>query len=198
MFEKLELQSREQRDIDVSLDLAQEAAQVSAVYGDVHALISREPVRDYVPESWISLVLVKREHYLAVSHRHVAAGLLDHPINEFRPETRVILERIQQNDSKTQMDIIVPKSEGERQLLGRSHTREALVLHEESQRLQRMCRELKNKQTLIKALRRAQDVTMDIYGRSGDEDDLREFLDAPNVIGKTSRLYNILIQRNQF
>jgi hypothetical protein len=68
-------------------------------------------------------------------------------------------------------------------LKGRAHIREALVLHEESQRLQRMCRELKSKQSLAKVLRNAQDSTMDIYGKSGDEDDLRELLDAPNIIG---------------
>ncbi|XP_008215512.1 rhophilin-2 isoform X2 [Nasonia vitripennis] len=185
LFEKLDLQSRDSRDIDVSLDLAQEAAQVAAVYSDVHALISREPVRDYVPESWISLVSVKREHYLAISHRHCAAGLLDYPMSDLRPETRIILERIQVTDAKTQLDITVPKSEHDRQLLGRAHVREALVLHEESQRLQRMCRELKGKQSLVKVLRKAQDLTMDVYGRSGDEDDLRELLDAPNIIAAT-------------
>ena len=57
------------------------------------------------------------------------------------------------------------------------------MLHEESQRLQRMCRELKGKQALVKVLRKAQDATMDVYGRSGDEDDLRELLDAPNILG---------------
>lgn len=46
-----------------------------------------------------------------------------------------------------------------------------------------MCRELKGKQSLVKVLKKAQDATMDVYGRSGDEDDLRELLDAPNIIG---------------
>lgn len=173
----------------MSLDLAQEAAQVAGVYSDLHILISREPVRDYVPESWISLVSVKREHYLALSHRHCAAGLLDHPYNTIRSETKSTLERIQERDSKTQMDCIVPKTDGERQLLGRAHIREALVLHEESQRLQRMCRELKGKQSLINMLRKAYDASMDIYGRSGDEDDLRELLDAPHVIGMFIPIY---------
>ncbi|CAB0043672.1 unnamed protein product, partial [Trichogramma brassicae] len=182
LFEKLELQSRDARDAEVSLDLAQEAAQVSAVYADVHAMISREPVRDYVPESWIALALVKREHYLALAHRHCAAALLDHPVSEFRAETRAALERIQANDSKTQIDYTVPRTENDRQLLGRSHVREALVLHEESQRLQRMCRELKGKQSLTRALRAAQDATLEIYGRSGDEDDLRELLDSPSIV----------------
>lgn len=158
--------------------------QVAAVYSDVHGVISREPVRDYVPESWVSLVSVKREHFLALSHRHCAAGLLERPISEFRLETKAILERIQETDSKTQMCGTVPKNDNERQLLGRAHIREALVLHEESQRLQRMCRELKGKQTLTKVLKKAHDSSMEIYGRSGDEDDLRELLDAPHIISK--------------
>ena len=57
------------------------------------------------------------------------------------------------------------------------------MLHDESQRLQRMCRELKGKQALTKVLRKAQDATLEVYGRSGDEDNLRELLDAPHIIG---------------
>ena len=82
-------------------------------------MISREPVRDYVPESWVSLVSVKREHYLAISHRHCSAGLLSRPISEFQPETKSTLERIQENETKTQIDCIVPKNDNERQLLGK-------------------------------------------------------------------------------
>ncbi|XP_023289396.1 rhophilin-2 [Orussus abietinus] len=184
LFEKLELQSRGGRNIDVSLDLAQEAAQVAAVYNDVHGLISREPVRDYVPESWISLVLVKREHHLALAHKHCAAGILERSISEYRTETKLTLEHIQESDGKTQMDVTVPKDDIERKSLGRAHLREALVLHEESQRLQRMCRELKGKQALARVLKRAQEQTLEDYAQSGEEDDFRELLDPPHILGK--------------
>ncbi|XP_033210683.1 rhophilin-2 isoform X4 [Belonocnema kinseyi] len=185
LFEKLELQSRDSRNIDVSLDLAQEAAQVSTVYSDVHGLITREPVRDYVPESWVSLILVKREHHLALAHKHCAAALLDIPLSEFRPEAKLILERIQESDGKTQIDVTVPKDDNERKSLGRAHLREALVLHEESQRLQRMCRELKGKQSLAKVLKKSQDSTLEVYNRAGDEDEYRELLDPPHIIAST-------------
>ncbi|KAK0177946.1 hypothetical protein PV328_001939 [Microctonus aethiopoides] len=185
LFEKLELQSREARSIDICFDLAQEAAQVAAVYNDVHALISREPVRDYVPESWISLVLVKREHHFALAHKHCAAGLLDKPLAEFRTETKLTLEHIQQSDGKTQMDNTIPKDDNERKSLGRAHLREALVLHEESQRLQRMCRELKGKQSLGKVLKKAHDWTLKDYNAAGDEDEFRELLDPPHIIAST-------------
>ncbi|XP_011879322.1 PREDICTED: rhophilin-2 [Vollenhovia emeryi] len=185
LFEKLELQSRDGRNTDVCLDLAQEAAQVAAIYNDVHGLISREPVRDYVPETWISLILVKREHHLALAHKHLAVGLLDRPIAEFRVETRLTLEHIQKSDGKTQLDTTVPSNDNERKLLGKAHLREALVLHDESQRLQRMCRELKGKPALAKVLKRAQEVTLDSYNRFGSEDDFRELLDPPDIIAST-------------
>ena len=76
-------------------------------------------MRDYVPESWISLISVKREHYLAVSHRHCSSGLLDRPISEFRSETKSTLERIQETEAKSQIEGSVPKNDNERQLLGK-------------------------------------------------------------------------------
>ncbi|XP_032678770.1 rhophilin-2 isoform X1 [Odontomachus brunneus] len=185
LFEKLELQSRDGRNIDVCLDLAQEAAQVAAIYNDVHGLISREPVRDYVPETWISLILVKREHHLALAHKHIAVGLLDRPIVEFRVETRLTLEHIQKSDGKTQLDATIPRDDNERKLLGKAHLREALVLHDESQRLQRMCRDLKGKQALARVLKKAQEATLDSYNRFGNEDDFRELLDPPDIIAST-------------
>ncbi|XP_076177375.1 GTP-Rho-binding protein rhophilin [Ptiloglossa arizonensis] len=185
LFEKLELQSGEGRNVDVSLDLAQEASQVvAAVYNDVHGLISREPVRDYVPETWISLILVKREHHLALAHKHLALGLFDRPIAEWRAETRLALEHAQKSDGKTQLDVILPRDENERKLLGKAHLREALVLHEESQRLQRMCRDLKAKQALAKVLKRVQESTVESYNGIGDEDDFRGLLDPPDIIGE--------------
>ncbi|XP_029038053.2 rhophilin-2 isoform X1 [Osmia bicornis bicornis] len=185
LFEKLELQSRDGRNIDVSLDLAQEAAQVATVYNDVHGLISREPVRDYVPETWISLISVKREHHLALAHKHLALGLFERSIAEWRPETRLALEHAQKSDGKTQLDVIVPRDDNERQLLGKAHFREALALHEESQRLQRMCRDLKAKQALAKVLKRVQESTVDSYNVIGDEDDFRGLLDPPDIIAST-------------
>ncbi|XP_018350798.1 PREDICTED: rhophilin-2 isoform X1 [Trachymyrmex septentrionalis] len=185
LFEKLELQSKDSRNVDVCLDLAQEAAQVAAIYNDVHGLISREPVRDYVPETWISLILVKREHHLALAHKHIAVGLLDRPIAEFRVETKLTLEHIQKSDGKTQLDATIPRDDNERKLLGKAHLREALVLHDESQRLQRMCRELKGKQALAKVLKKAQEATLESYNRFGNEDDFRELLDPPDIIAST-------------
>lgn len=51
-----------------------------------------------------------------------------------------------------------------------------------------MCRELKGKQALARVLKRAQEATLDSYNRFGSEDDFRELLDPPDIIGKHSVL----------
>lgn len=119
MFEKLELQSRDRLDSSVCLDLSQEAAQLSDVYGNVYELINREPVRDYVPYSWVSLVNVKRQHYMALSHGYCAKAILED--EHLSANTKDLLQFIHEpnSDCKTQLDIKVPKDEYERKLLGK-------------------------------------------------------------------------------
>lgn len=101
-------------------------------------MISREPVRDYVPETWISLILVKREHHLALAHKHLAAGLLDRPIADFRVETKLTLEHIQKSDGKTQLEVTVPRDDNERKLLGISTFR-FFLLEKSKDRLINIC-----------------------------------------------------------
>lgn len=52
--------------------------QVSAIYCIVHKVMTNSSVKDYVPYSWISLLLVKSEHYRALAHHYAAVGLLEH------------------------------------------------------------------------------------------------------------------------
>lgn len=61
---------------------------------------------------------MKREHHLALAHKHLALGLFDRPIVEWRAETKLALEHAQKSDGKTQLDLIVPRDENERKLLG--------------------------------------------------------------------------------
>lgn len=79
-------------------------------------------------------------------------------------------------------------------IAGKAHLREALVLHDESQRLQRMCRDLKGKKALARVLKKAQETTLDSYNRFGSEDDFRELLDPPDIIGTfpRQRAHNII------
>ncbi|XP_046385024.1 rhophilin-2 [Ischnura elegans] len=188
LFEKLEVQSKERAlDVDLCLDLAQEAAQVSETYSKVHECISSPPVRDYVPHSWVALALVKREHYAALSHLHVALGMLEAlpSVDALTTRTRDVLAYIHLEEGDTQLEIRVPKDDAERKLLGRAHLREAIMFHEESERLLRMCRELRGKDALRSVLRAAHDRALDAYAAAEEEDDFREILDPPRICSST-------------
>ena len=85
----------------------------------------------------------------------------------------------------TVTDIRVPKDDVERLQLGLTHLRESVLLHEESLRLQRMCRELKKRDHLSTFLRRAYDTAMLAYERAQDQDDFAaETLDPPPILRK--------------
>lgn len=181
LLEKLDLQSQENRPIDICFDLAQEAAQLSECYGHVFELISQQTVKDYVPYSWSALVQVKREYHMGMAHYHAATGVLHKDAPNMSPATKDTLQFLHVECASTQLDIRVPKDETERKLLGRAHLREALVLHEEGQRLHRMCRELKGKLALISVLRIAHRSSLQVYTAQDAEDDFRDLLDSPQV-----------------
>ncbi|XP_075229263.1 GTP-Rho-binding protein rhophilin isoform X2 [Lycorma delicatula] len=186
LFEKLELQSKDKRDVDICFDLAQEAAQVAEVYCTVHTLITVSAVRDYVPYSWVSLVQVKKEHYSALAHYHSAIGLLSHDLNSLSERTKEVLQYLHvESTDKTLLDIREPRDDTERRLLGRAHLRSAILLHEESQRLLRMCRELRNKHSLIQVLCRAKEQTSNTDTDIDDEDDFNDILDPPRIHAST-------------
>lgn len=188
LLEKLELQSQDNRSMDICFDLAQEAAQLSQCYNQAYELINCATVRDYVPFSWTALVQVKGEYYTGMAHYHAACGILHNDADHMNAATRDTLQflhAIQENCGSTQLDIRMPKDEKERRLLGRAHLREALVLHEEGQRLHRMCRELKGKQALAAVLRSAHRVTLQAYTSNNIEEDYRDILDPPEVQSST-------------
>lgn len=64
---------------------------------------------------------------------------------------------------------------------GKAHMREALLLHEESLRLHRMCRQLRKVDMLQETLKTAHDSSLDKYGDVEDEDDFQEVFDPPQI-----------------
>lgn len=192
LFEKLILNNIEKKGIEACLEVGQEAAQVAEVYTKVHKCISTPPVKDYVPYSWISLVLVKAQHYRALSHYYVAIGLLDH-MDGLTPAVKDTLRCIQiadQNKSMT-IDICVPHTRDEQQLLGKAHLRGALLLHEESIRVHRLCRQLRKIDMLIETLKSTHDRTLNKYADVEEEDDFQEVLDPPDIQASTKYQLNL-------
>lgn len=183
LLEKLELESAEKKDLDTSLDLAQEASHVAECYKNVLKFVT--PVKDYIPYSWTSLISVKAEYYTALSHRHCGVALLKVDLKDIPDRTLDTLKHIHREpDLKIQLDIRVPKDDEERFLLGRAHLRESLLRFEESQRLHRMCRELRNKPGLEAALKRSYTSTFEAYTNTENENDFRDLLEPPQILRK--------------
>jgi len=177
----------------------------------VYDALSIELVKDYVPESWIALVQVKSQYYKATAHQCVGTGL-SYGDDRGRPLSAKTIELLtflysDSDDSSTDShhhhhhhissssssksmstvtDIRVPKDDVERLQLGLTHLCESVLLHEESLRLQRMCRELKKRDHLSTFLRRAYDTAMLAYERAQDQDDFAaETLDPPPILRKS-------------
>uniref|UniRef100_T1ISB1 Rhophilin n=1 Tax=Strigamia maritima TaxID=126957 RepID=T1ISB1_STRMM len=186
LFEKLILNGNDEKTIEQCLEIAQESAQVADVYDAVHKCISSNPVKDYVPYSWISLVLVKVQHYKALSHYYLAIGLLDY-VGELKKSVCDTLQCIQiSNHGKSMLiDYRAPQADDEQRLLGKAHLREALLLHEESIRVHRMCRQLRKVDTLLDMLKASHTTSLNKYADIEEEDDFQEVVDPPAIQAST-------------
>ena len=191
LFEKTELSLYDKvgSDLRLCLELGQEAAHVSDVYEKVHAAIAQPPVKDYVPYSWVCLAQVKQEHYRALANFYTALGLLDYLGTDLDRKSREILQflhdlRPENSNGKTRP--AVPESRTARLQLGKAHLREALLLHEEALRVNRMCRELGKKDTLAEVLRLSHDRSLNKYADVDDEDDFSEIVEPPPIMPATT------------
>ena len=69
---------------------------------------------------------------------------------------------------------------------GKAHLKEALLQHEEALRVNRMCRELRKKDSLHDVLRHCHDRCLDKYADVDDEDDFTEALEVPPILPGTT------------
>jgi hypothetical protein len=73
--------------------------------------------------------------------------------------------------------------------------REALLRHEESQRLHRMCRELKGKAALAGVLKKSHSRALEAYTSAEEEDNFQELLDPPHILGINIVLCTVLLSQ---
>ncbi|CAH2056898.1 unnamed protein product, partial [Iphiclides podalirius] len=185
LFEKLQLQAREacsargqplHADLDMCLDLAQESAQLAHVYRQLYDKMQTEGVFNYVPYSWVSLVHVKTEFYKALAHQYCGVALL-HSAGGQRAR-----DRIAALHAPDRADCGMNGADAEPAALGRAHLAEALALYEEALRLQRMCRELRGKEALARAVQAQRARAASDRGARPDEPDFGDVLDAPAIL----------------
>ncbi|EEB12753.1 Rhophilin-2, putative [Pediculus humanus corporis] len=191
-LEKLDLsqESDEDKTIDELLDLAQEGSHVADIYTHVIKLIS--PVKCFVPYTWISLVTLKVEYYMAMAHRFCGMALMNTEMKNFTADTIERLKRVHYvSDDKLQIDILFPKNEDDNQLLARAHLKESLLKFEETLRLHRMCRELKNKPGLETVLKTYHSLALNLYSKFEEKNDFRDVLEPPQIIPLTKFTFSI-------
>ncbi|XP_049879883.1 rhophilin-2-B [Pectinophora gossypiella] len=195
LFEKLQLQAREacgggerelRDDLDMCLDLAQESAQLAHVYHQLYDKMQSEGVFNYVPYSWVSLVHVKTEFYKALAHEYCATGLLNAP-SATRARERLAAvyapagDRSVDNGSAINATSLKFEQDLDITGLGRAHLAEALALYEEALRLQRMCRELRDKEALSRVVRAHLERASHERAALRDEPDFADLVDAPPI-----------------
>ncbi|XP_039497376.1 rhophilin-2-A isoform X2 [Drosophila santomea] len=154
LFEKLQLQIEA---MSAFRDLAGEAAQISHEYNEMHKNIQANDTHTYLPECWAGLVPVKAELYKAFAHFYKARSIdatdeLKASKSSQRNQESFIgnsqeVERITTADYGS-------SDEATTSIANKlAHLKEALASIEEAQRLQRMCRFLKNKASLTEVMK---------------------------------------------
>lgn len=193
LFEKLQLQIESLGLTESShlfKDLAGEAAQLTYEYNEMHKNIQMNDTHTYLPECWAGLVPLKAEFYKALAH-HYEARSIDINADKASLSTKksqtasnesfignareAMRAAAAANDDNDEDSISLPA-------LKRAHLKEALASHEESQRLQRMCRYLKNKIALAQVIKEAQYKTQDEFAKFCEEIPENEIDDIYDVI----------------
>ena len=106
--------------LDLVMEVSQEAAHVSATYGEVVNSAVDTRVKEVLPCAWLCLLRVKREHYRAMADYYVAYGLARHQgeISQKSCETFQFLFDLEGFNGATKPTL--PKTEKQRNHLGES------------------------------------------------------------------------------
>ena len=188
LFEKgaMTLEEGDMDDMETCLELAQEAAHLSNTYDEV--LIS---VPECIPYTWVCLIQIKREHYRALADYYVSLPLSSDMcvMNPRVQDTFQLLHDLTGMDEADRP--AVPRSDQQKRYLAKAHLREALLMHEESLRVNRMCQDMKNKDALQSVIKHFHDRSLGLYELLEDEDDFQELFSPPPVQAATKYQLNL-------
>ncbi|KFB40200.1 AGAP000243-PA-like protein [Anopheles sinensis] len=139
-------------------------------YREIHRIIHSNDAHTYLPECWAGLVPLKSEYYKVKCQLSEISTKLKQPTRtRVRDDAKSVGPgRCGGEDARQRyalpkdtfiFDEASLESDLEPSAVRQAHLRESLASHEEAQRLQRMCRELKNKIALTKVLNYAHERT---------------------------------------
>lgn len=168
---------------------AQEAVVVSQMYDDTKLLMTAEPVKDYIPYSWVSMATVKAQYYMALAHTHMATAIIefaDENDSQSLSEFMDALQNTKEVDTENNR-LSVPQTQEDRITLGKAHLKGALNCHEEAMRLHDLCKQLRKIDTFQEILKKAHDRCLEKFSSLEEEDDFTEILMFPIINPKTTQ-----------
>ncbi|KAH8238483.1 hypothetical protein KR032_007369 [Drosophila birchii] len=213
LFEKLQLQI-EALDLSESRhlyrDLAGEAAQLSYEYNDMHKNIQANDTHTYLPECWAGLVPLKAELYKAFAHYYEArsidttsgAGTLASLSNQNQNPTAAAKskESFIGNPREAQCESNTSTSSSSI-AIKLTHLKEAMNSNEEAQRLQRMCRYLKNKTSLTEVIKESLYKTQEEYEKfkvQASANNIEECYDLLDQVVEASSKFTLSLTGPEF
>ncbi|OWF41315.1 rhophilin-2-B-like [Mizuhopecten yessoensis] len=167
---------------------AQEAIVVSQMYDDTQVLMASEPLKDYIPYSWLSMTQVKSQYYMAIAHEHMASAILNHKDNNDHIKLGLYMAAHQNSEVDDDNNKVeTPRTDKERLQHGKAHLKEALMSHEEALRLHDLCKQLRKIDSFVGILKPAHESCLQSYSSLEEEDDFTEIYMSPKVAPKSER-----------
>lgn len=132
-------------------DLSREAALLMTEYQEITALVRHDDIQSYIPECWTGFVPLKSEYYNALAHFHASKSVCTHSDGSDSHSSSRARRREDDNSvdisSGSQHEASLEDLSLDDQTTAAAtklaHIKESLACHEETQRLQRMCRDLR-------------------------------------------------------
>ncbi|KAH8361213.1 hypothetical protein KR200_001802 [Drosophila serrata] len=211
LFEKLQLQI-EALDLSESRhlyrDLAGEASQLSYEYNDMHKNIQANDTHTYLPECWAGLVPLKAELYKAFAHYYEARSIdtisgseaLASLSNQKNLSAAKSKESFIGNAREAQCESTVSTSSSSI-AIKLTHLKEAMNSNEEAQRLQRMCRYLKNKTSLTEVIKESLYKTQEEYEKfkvQASANNIEECYDLLDQVVEASSKFTLSLTGPEF
>ncbi|CAG5118373.1 unnamed protein product, partial [Candidula unifasciata] len=170
-----------------STKIAQECAMVSLKYGETHKMMSEEPIKSYLPFTWLTMIEAKHHFFKALAHYYVTLALLDGKESTDSGDVKETVEasyaEVVQRDENN--SVRLPNTAEERKHLGKAHLRESIVNHEESIRIHGLCKQLRKIDPFKDILEKTHERAVSRFSTLEEEDDFSDLLTVPDIIAKS-------------
>ncbi|XP_014783179.1 rhophilin-2-B isoform X1 [Octopus bimaculoides] len=172
--------------------IAKMAAKVSTTYTKAHDMISVEPVKQYVPFSWTSMMLGKSQFYKALAHYYIALALMEQDDSDDVGKLQELVKVLDITSSSPDfqdMATVLPFNSEKRKIQGKAHYRESVVLLEEALNTHDLCRQMRKIDLFQGVLRETYERALKKFENLEEEDDFTDLIKVPEIIPESQ--YNV-------